>query len=222
MTKYNILWIKINKSHNPSSTSQLPYSLVKTKSKIKNSLDLLRANLIEHYTNILKTIVYLNSVSQTNGTIVESISSLTNHIIIRPSEVTDNEDITTEKTTTTTINEDNSTQPNNNNNNSNNQQSIIAVMNYLKFTGFIDYYIDNMKKDKITITISPVISAFLLQYYFEISNVLDSSITGSPSLLKDPKHKEDEKILLLQKLFVTSSMVSSGASGAAQSTSMEY
>lgn len=219
MTKYNILWIKINKSHNPSSTSQLPYSLIKTQSKIKNSLDLLRANLIEHYTNILKTIVYLNSVSQTNGTIVESISSLTNHIIIRSSEVTDNEDITTGKTTTTTINEDSNTQPNNN---SNNQQSIIAVMNYLKFTGFIDYYIDNMKKDKITITISPVISAFLLQYYFEISNVLDSSITGGPSLLKDPKHKEDEKILLLQKLFVTSSMVSSGASGAAQSTSIEY
>ncbi|MER5174910.1 MAG: hypothetical protein ABJB76_11255 [Candidatus Nitrosocosmicus sp.] len=183
----------------------------------------MRANLIEHYTNILKTIVYLNSVSQTNGTIVESISSLTNHIIIRSSEVTDNEDITTGKTTTT-INEDSNTQPNNSNsnNNSNNQQSIIAVMNYLKFTGFIDYYIDNMKKDKITITISPVISAFLLQYYFEISNVLDSSITGGPSLLKDPKHKEDEKILLLQKLFVTSSMVSSGASGAAQSTSIEY
>ncbi len=182
---------------------------------MKNSLDLLRANLIEHYTNILKTIVYLNSVSQSNGTIVESISSLTNHIIKRTSEVNDNEEITTENAPTTT--EDNNTQSNNNN-----QQSIIAVMNYLKFTGFIDYYIDNMKKDKITITISPVISAFLLQYYFEISNVLDNSITGSHSLLKDPKHKEDEKILLLQKLFVTSSLVSSGASGAAQSTSMDY
>ena len=94
-------------------------------------------------------------------------------------------------------------------------------MNYLKFTGFIDYYIDNMKKDKITITISPVISAFLLQYYFEISNILDNS-SNNPSLLKDPKHKEDEKILLLQKLFVSSSMISPGAAGATQTTSMDY
>ena len=110
---------------------------------------------------------------------------------------------------------------NNNSNSNSNQQNIIAVMNYLKFTGFIDYYIDNMKKDKITITISPVISAFLLQYYFEISNVLDNS-NSSPTLLKDPKHKEDEKILLLQKLFVTSSLINPGAAGAAQSSSMDY
>ena len=41
---------------------------------MKNSLEIMRANLIEHYTNILKTIVYLNSFSQSNGTVVESIS----------------------------------------------------------------------------------------------------------------------------------------------------
>jgi hypothetical protein len=184
---------------------------------MKNSLEIMRANLIEHYTNILKTIVYLNSFSQSNGTVVESISSLNNHIIRKASDVSNDKNNTLEN---------NNTQSNNNNNNSNsnsnsNQQNIIAVMNYLKFTGFIDYYIDNMKKDKITITISPVISAFLLQYYFEISNVLDSS-NSSPTLLKDPKHKEDEKILLLQKLFVTSSLINPGATGAAQSSSMEY
>jgi hypothetical protein len=172
----------------------------------------MRANLIEHYTNILKTIVYLNSFSQSNGTVVESISSLNNHIIKKPSEVSNDEKNTLE---------DNNAQSNNNSNSNNNQQNIIAVMNYLKFTGFIDYYIDNMKKDKVTITISPVISAFLLQYYFEISNVLDSS-NSSPTLLKDPKHKEDEKILLLQKLFVTSSLINTGAAGAAQSSSMDY
>jgi hypothetical protein len=177
---------------------------------MKNSLEIMRSNLIEHYTNILKTIVYLNSFSQSNGTVVESVSSLNNHIIKKPSEVSHDENSTLE---------DNSAQSNNNSNI--NQQNIIAVMNYLKFTGFIDYYIDNMKKDKITITISPVISAFLLQYYFEISNVLDSS-NSSPTLLKDPKHKEDEKILLLQKLFVTSSMINPGAAGAAQSSSMDY
>jgi hypothetical protein len=179
---------------------------------MKNSLEIMRANLIEHYTNILKTIVYLNSFSQSNGTVVESISSLNNHIIKKPSEVSNNEKNTLE---------DNNAQSNNNSNINNNQQNIIAVMNYLKFTGFIDYYIDNMKKDKVTITISPVISAFLLQYYFEISNVLDSS-NSSPTLLKDPKHKEDEKILLLQKLFVTSSLINPGAAGAAQSSSMDY
>jgi hypothetical protein len=179
---------------------------------MKNSLEIMRANLIEHYTNILKTIVYLNSFSQSNGTIVESISSLNNHIIKKPSEVSNDENNTLE---------DKDAQSNNNSNSNSNQQNIIAVMNYLKFTGFIDYYIDNMKKDKITITISPVISAFLLQYYFEISNVLDSS-NSSPTLLKDPKHKEDEKILLLQKLFVTSSLINPGAAGAAQSSSMDY
>jgi hypothetical protein len=177
---------------------------------MKNSLEIMRSNLIEHYTNILKTIVYLNSFSQSNGTVVESVSGLNNHIIKKPSEVSHDENSTLE---------DNSAQSNNNSNI--NQQNIIAVMNYLKFTGFIDYYIDNMKKDKITITISPVISAFLLQYYFEISNVLDSS-NSSPTLLKDPKHKEDEKILLLQKLFVTSSLINTGAAGAAQSSSMDY
>ena len=118
---------------------------------MKNSLEIMRSNLIEHYTNILKTIVYLNSFSQSNGTVVESVSSLNNHIIKRPSEVSHDENSTLE---------DNNAQSNNNSNI--NQQNIIAVMNYLKFTGFIDYYIDNMKKDKITITISPVISAFLL------------------------------------------------------------
>jgi hypothetical protein len=176
---------------------------------MKNSLEVMRANLIEHYTNILKTIVYLNSSSQSNGTVVESISSLNNHIIKKPSEVSNDENTL----------EDNNAQSNKNSNI--NQQNILAVMNYLKFTGFIDYYIDNMKKDKITITISPVISAFLLQYYFEISNVLDNS-NSSPNLLKDPKHKEDEKILLLQKLFVTSSLINPGAAGAAQSSSMDY
>ena len=37
------------------------------------------------------------------------------------------------------------------------------------------------------------------------------------------KHKEDEKILLLQKLFVASSLIgSTGGTGAAQSTSLDY
>lgn len=45
---------------------------------------------------------------------------------------------------------------------------------------------------KIIITISSVISASFLQYYFEILKVLDNYITFS-SLLKDPKHKKDEK-----------------------------
>ncbi len=47
----------------------------------------------------------------------------------------------------------------------------------------------------ITITRSPMISAFLLQYYFEILNVLDNS-NASPTLLKDHKHKENEKIII--------------------------
>jgi len=184
----------------------------------------MRSNLIEQYTNILKTIVYLNSasVSQSNGTIVESILSLYNNVIKNPSieeeeEVEERKDNINSKLRkdSTTNDEDNNQLSNNN------QQKIIAVMNYLKFTGFIDYYIDNMKKDKITITISPVISAFLLQYYFEISNILDNS-SNNPALLKDPKHKEDEKILLLQKLFVSSSMISPGAAGATQTTSMDY
>jgi len=184
----------------------------------------MRSNLIEQYTNILKTIVYLNSasVSQSNGTIVESILSLYNNVIKNPSieeeeEVEERKDNINSKLRkdSTTNDEDNNQLSNNN------QQKIIAVMNYLKFTGFIDYYIDNMKKDKITITISPVISAFLLQYYFEISNILDNS-SNNPALLKDPKHKEDEKILLLQKLFVSASMISPGAAGATQTTSMDY
>ena len=183
----------------------------------------MRSNLIEQYTNILKTIVYLNSasVSQSNGTIVESILSLYNNVIKNPSneeqEVEEkNDNINSKLRKDSTTNDEGNNQLSNNN-----QQKIIAVMNYLKFTGFIDYYIDNMKKDKITITISPVISAFLLQYYFEISNILDNS-SNNPALLKDPKHKEDEKILLLQKLFVSSSMISPGAAGATQTTSMDY
>src|SRR6476660_5906011 len=182
----------------------------------------MRSNLIEQYTNILKTIVYLNSasVSQSNGTIVESILSLYNNVIKNPSneEVEERKDnnINSKLRKDSTTNDEDNNQLSNNN-----QQKIIAVMNYLKFTGFIDYYIDNMKKDKITITISPVISAFLLKYYFEISNILDNSSNNS-ALLKDPKHKEDEKILLLQKLVVSSSMISPGAAGAAQTTSMDY
>ena len=193
---------------------------------MKHALESMRSNLIEQYTNILKTIVYLNSasVSQSNGTIVESILSLYNNVIKNPSN--EEEDVEVEERKDNNINsklrKDSTTNDQDNNQlSNNNQQKIIAVMNYLKFTGFIDYYIDNMKKDKITITISPVISAFLLQYYFEISNILDNS-SNNPSLLKDPKHKEDEKILLLQKLFVSSSMISPGAAGATQTTSMDY
>jgi hypothetical protein len=193
---------------------------------VKHALESMRSNLIEQYTNILKTIVYLNSasVSQSNGTIVESILSLYNNVIKNPSN--EEEDVEVEERKDNNINsklrKDSTTNYEDNNQlSNNNQQKIIAVMNYLKFTGFIDYYIDNMKKDKITITISPVISAFLLQYYFEISNILDNS-SNNPTLLKDPKHKEDEKILLLQKLFVSSSMISPGAAGATQTTSMDY
>ncbi len=186
----------------------MPYSIIKTKDKMQNSLDAMRYNLIEYYTNILKTIVYLNSVSQSNSAIIESISNLYDKIIKVSQEMGEDESVT--KTT------------NNASSNSSNQQNIISILNYLKFTGFIDYYIDNMKKDKITITISPVISAFLLQYYFEILNVLDNSNPGS-SHLKDAKHNEDEKILLLQKLFVASSLVNSSiASGASQSSSGDY
>ena len=185
---------------------------------MKKSIEILRVNLIEHYTNILKTIVYLNSVSQSNGTIVESITSLNNEIIKNPVDTYNNKENTTKDEISTTR-EKNSNHLNVNNNN--NQQNILAVMNYLKFTGFIDYYIDNMKKDKITITISPVISAFLLQYYFEIGNILDNA-SSSQTVIKDSKHKDDERILLLQKLFVTSSLATTGASGANQSSSMEY
>ncbi len=177
----------------------------------------MRVNLIEHYTNILKTIVYLNSVSQSNGIIVESITSLNNEIIKNSIDTASNRE-NIEKDEITTISKDQDADQSNVNNN---QQNIIAVMNYLKFTGFIDYYIDNMKKDKITITISPVISAFLLQYYFEIGNILDST-SHSHTVLKDPKHKDDERILLLQKLFVTSSLATTGAGGANQSASIEY
>jgi hypothetical protein len=188
--------------------------MIESNDKVKHSLESMRSNLIEQYSNILKTIIYLNSASQSNGTIVESILSLYNNVIRKSSD--ESEDNINSKSNTDSTNDEN-----NNQLSYNNQQKIIAVMNYLKFTGFIDYYIDNMKKDKITITVSPVISAFLLQYYFEISNVLDNSSNNS-ALLKDPKHKEDEKILLLQKLFVSSSMISPGATGATQTTSIDY
>ena len=191
---------------------------------MKHSLESMRSNLIEQYTNILKTIVYLNSasVSQSNGTIVESILSLYNNVIKNPSNEEEDVEERKDNNINSKLRKDSTTNDQDNNQlSNNNQQKIIAVMNYLKFTGFIDYYIDNMKKDKITITISPVISAFLLQYYFEISNILDNS-SNNPALLKDPKHKEDEKILLLQKLFVSSSMISPGAAGATQTTSMDY
>ncbi|MGN6821255.1 MAG: hypothetical protein ACTHJ7_00490 [Candidatus Nitrosocosmicus sp.] len=182
---------------------------------------MMRYNLIEQYTNILKTIIYLNSVSQSNGTIIESISSLYNQIIKKPMDMGEKDtDFTSSASSSTGAAEkelSNITADENNKQ----QQKILAVMNYLKFTGFIDYYIDNMKKDKITITISPVISAFLLQYYFEILNVLDNTLNSS-TLLKDPKHKEDEKILLLQKLFLSSSIISPGAAGASQSTSIDF
>ena len=127
----------------------------------------MRSNLIEQYTNILKTIVYLNSasVSQSNGTIVESILSLYNNVIKNPSNEEEDVEERKDNNINSKLRKDSTTNYEDNNQlSNNNQQKIIAVMNYLKFTGFIDYYIDNMKKDKITITISPVISAFLLQY----------------------------------------------------------
>lgn len=190
----------------------MPYSMVKTKDKLDDSLDAMRSNLIDYYTNILKTIVYLNSVSQSNGAIIESISNLYEKVIKDSQEVTEDGPIVS---TTNTPSSSSSSS-------SGNPQSILSILNYLKFTGFIDYYVDNMKKDKITITISPVISAFLLQYYFEITNVLYNS-NPSSALLKDPKHKEDEKILLLQKLFVASSLINSSiAPGASQSSSSDY
>lgn len=183
--------------------------MMKTKNKLNDSLVAMRSNLIDYYTNILKTIVYLNSISQSNGAIIESISNLYEKIIKGTQEVTEGEGPIAKTTNS-------SSSP------SCNPQNILSILNYLKFTGFIDYYVDNMKKDKITITISPVISAFLLQYYFEITNMLDNSNPGS-ALLKDPKHQEDEKILLLQKLFVASSLVNSSiAPGASQSSSSDY
>lgn len=189
----------------------------------------MRSNLIKQYTNILKTIIYLNSVSQSNGTLVESISGLYNQIIKENADTNENENETKKEKqnqndnmpTSTTTTTSTSRETSSNNEENNKQQKILSVMNYLKFTGFIDYYIDNMKKDKITITISPVISAFLLQYYFEILNVLDNTNNNS-AVLKDPKHKEDEKVLLLQKLFVSSSMISPGATSATQSMSIDY
>ena len=188
----------------------MPYSVMKTKDKLNDSLFAMRSNLIDYYTNILKTIVYLNSISQSNGAITESISNLYEKIIRDTPEVTEEGPIA--KTTNASSSSSSSCNP----------QSILSILNYLKFTGFIDYYVDNMKKDKITITISPVISAFLLQYYFEITNMLDNP-NPSSALLKDPKHKEDEKILLLQKLFVASSLINSSiASGASQSSSGDY
>ena len=186
----------------------MPYPVMKTKDKLNDSLFAMRSNLIDYYTNILKTIVYLNSISQSNGALIESISNLYEKIIRDTQEVTEEGPIA--KTT------------NASSSSSCNPQSILSILNYLKFTGFIDYYVDNMKKDKITITISPVISAFLLQYYFEITNMLDNS-NPDTTLLKDPKHQEDEKILLLQKLFVASSLVNSSiAPGASQSSSSDY
>jgi hypothetical protein len=185
--------------------------MVKTKDKLNDSLDSMRSNLIDYYTNILKTIVYLNSISQSNGAIIESISNLYEQVI------KDSQEVTEEAPTPSTTNA-----PSSPSSSSCNPQSILSILNYLKFTGFIDYYVDNMKKDKITITISPVISAFLLQYYFEITNMLDNS-NPSSALLKNPKHKEDEKILLLQKLFVASSLINSSiAPGASQSSSSDY
>ncbi len=183
--------------------------MMKTKDKLSDFLGTMRSNLIDYYTNILKTIVYLNSISQSNGAIVESISNLYEKII------KDSQEVTEEGPIASTTNASSSSS-------SCNPQSILSILNYLKFTGFIDYYVDNMKKDKITITISPVISAFLLQYYFEITNMLDNS-NPSSALLKDPKHKEDEKILLLQKLFVASSLINSSiAPGASQSSTSDY
>lgn len=189
----------------------MPYSMMKTKDKLNDSLVAMRSNLIDYYTNILKTIVYLNSISQSNGAMIESISNLYEKIIKDGQEVTEEGPMA--KTTNASSSSSSS---------SCNPQSILSILNYLKFTGFIDYYVDNMKKDKITITISPVISAFLLQYYFEITNMLDNSNPGT-TLLKDPKHQDDEKILLLQKLFVASSLVNSSiAPGASQSSSSDY
>ena len=112
---------------------------------IKKSIEILRVNLIEHYTNILKTIVYLNSVSQSNGIIVESITSLNNEIIKNSIDTASNRE-NIEKDEITTISKDQDADHSNANNN---QQNIIAVMNYLKFTGFIDYYIDNIKKTRL-------------------------------------------------------------------------
>ncbi|MEJ7641651.1 MAG: hypothetical protein WKF36_05580 [Candidatus Nitrosocosmicus sp.] len=128
----------------------MPYSVMKTTDKPNDSLDTMRSNLIDYYTNILKTIVYLNSISQSGGAIVESISNLYEKII------KDSQEVTEEGPIASIANAQSSCNP----------QSILSILNYLKFTGFIDYYVDNMKKDKITITISPVISAFLLQVLF--------------------------------------------------------
>ena len=149
---------------------------MKARDKMGDSLDTMRSNLIDYYTSILKTIVYLNSISQSSGAIVESISNLYEKIISDPQEVTEEG-----PPIVSTTNAQSS---------SRNPQNILSILNYLKFTGFIDYYVDNMKKDKITITISPVISAFLLQYYFEITNMLDNP-NPSSALLKDPKNKEE-------------------------------
>ncbi len=190
----------------------MPYTMMKTKDKLNDSLVAMRSNLIDYYTNILKTIVYLNSISQSNGAIIESISNLYDKIVKDSQEVTEEEPIAKTTNASSSSLSSSSCSP----------QSLLSILNYLKFTGFIDYYVDNMKKDKITITISPVISAFLLQYYFEITNMLDNSNPGS-DLLKDPKHQEDEKILLLQKLFVASSLINSSiAPGASQSSTSDY
>src|SRR5690349_17612747 len=113
--------------------------MIESNDKVKHSLESMRSNLIEQYSNILKTIIYLNSASQSNGTIVESILSLYNNVIRKSSD--ESEDNINSKSNTDSTNDEN-----NNQLSYNNQQKIIAVMNYLKFTGFIDYYIDNMKK----------------------------------------------------------------------------
>ncbi len=81
--------------------------------------------------------------------------------------------------------------------------NVLPILDYLKAAGFLDYAVDHIKKDKITMTISPVISTFLLQHYFDIHNVY-AYYDGDGI----------EKILLLQKMFaplITSSI--SGAGG---------
>ncbi len=94
----------------------------------------MRYSLIDYYTNILKTIVYLNSVSQTNGAITESISNLYEKIIKDPQEATEDGPMTKTTNAQSTLGS---------------PQNIMSILNYLKFTGFIDYYIDNMKKTKL-------------------------------------------------------------------------
>ncbi len=135
---------------------------------MKTSLDCIRDNLIEFYTNILNMIIYLNkyaSSTQLNSStnVVESLSGIGDYL---------------------------------------ESENVLPILDYLKAAGFLDYAVDHIKKDKITMTVSPIISTFLLQHYFDIYNV----ITNSDS-------EKIEKILLLQKMFaplVTSSVTGSG------------